>query len=179
MSREPEGYAVREARRDDLAGLPHLEQAASQRFLASRYPGIAAERPTSVAEFARWLERGSLFVAVDAADAPVGFAIAHPLDGEAYLHEIDVHPAHGRRGVGRRLIAHVGAWAARRGHTRLVLSTFADVAWNAPYYRRIGFVELGEAELGPGLLALRRRERAAGLDVSQRVFMQLALGPEG
>ena len=34
----------------------------------------------------------------------LGFAIARKLDGDIYLHEIDVHPDHGRRGLGRRLI---------------------------------------------------------------------------
>lgn len=51
----------------------------------------------------------------------------------------------------------------------LVLSTFREVPWNAPYYRRLGFVAL-EA-LTPGLLAIRAEHLARGLDESQRLFM--------
>jgi GNAT superfamily N-acetyltransferase len=166
-------YSVRKARGDDLATLTDVEHAAAQQFLSTAYPEIAAEKPTAVEEFREWLERGALFVSVNALDTPVGFAIVYALDGDAYLHEIDVHPEHGRRGVGRLLIEHVRRWAARCGHTRVALSTFTDVAWNAPYYRRLGFREVPEADLGPGLLAVRSREAEAGLSVARRVFMVL------
>jgi GNAT superfamily N-acetyltransferase len=170
------GYAARRARSDDLATLPEVERAASQLFRSTDYPEIAAERPTTVEELALWLERGALFVAVDERDTPVGFAIAFALDGDAYLHELDVHPRHGRRGVGRMLVEFVRSWAARCGHARLTLSTFADVAWNAPYYRRLGFRELRAEELGPDLREVRRRETAAGLKADRRVFMVVSVG---
>lgn len=169
-------YSVRAARRHDLAQLPRVEHSASQRFRASRYPHIADEIATSVEEFTMWLERGALWVAVDASDAPVGFAIAHELDGQAYLHEIDVDPAHGGQGVGRLLIAHISEWAVAQMYDRLMLSTFADVPWNAPYYRRLGFVGIDDADVGPGLREVRRTEQDAGLNVARRVFMFLAIG---
>lgn len=169
-------YAVREARGDDLATLPHVEHAAAQMFLATAYPEIAAEQPSSAEDFRQWLERGSLFVAVTALDTPVGFAIVFALDGDAYLHELDVHPEHSRRGVGRLLIEHVRSWAARCGHARVALSTFTDVPWNAPYYSRVGFRELPEEQVGAGLREVRCRERKAGLNVARRVFMVLPVG---
>lgn len=169
-------YTVRAAHADDLAHLPRVEHAASQKFRDTQYPKIADEVPTSVDEFRSWLERGALLVAVDADDDPVGFAIVHELDGQAYLHEIDVDPAHGGRGVGRLLIAHVCDWARSHDYRQLTLSTFADVPWNAPYYRRIGFVEIDDRALGPMLRDVRRKERKAGLDVARRLFMVLAIG---
>jgi GNAT superfamily N-acetyltransferase len=166
-------YRVREARSEDLASLPGVEHAASQLFRSTAYPEIADERPTTVEEFARWLDAGALLVATNASDAPVGFAIVFALDGDAYIHELDVHPEHGRRGVGRRLIEHVRSRAARDGHARVSLSTFSDVPWNGPYYRRLGFHEVPEERLGAGMHEVRRREAEAGLDVARRIFLSL------
>jgi len=42
---------------------------------------------------------------------PVGFALVEILDGAAHLEEIDVHPAHGRRGLGSALVRAVCEWA--------------------------------------------------------------------
>jgi GNAT superfamily N-acetyltransferase len=169
-------YTVRAARVEDLPLVSYIGCAAAQLFLGTEHPEIAAEPPTTIAELARWLERGEIFVAVDELGRTVGFAIACELDGGGYLHELDVHPDHGRRGVGRLLVELVRSWAERRGYNRLALSTFVDVPWNAPYYRRLGFRELLPEHLGADLLDARRMEKAAGLDVARRVFMVLPLG---
>ena len=50
-----------------------------------------------------------------------------------------------------------------------------DVAWNGPYYRRLGFVDVPDEQLGPGLAALRAHESELGLDVSIRCAMRLEL----
>jgi len=47
---------------------------------------------------------------------PVGVAIASVREGVVYVEEMDVLPAHGRRGLGARLLARVCAWAEERGH---------------------------------------------------------------
>ena len=97
------------------------------------------------------------------------------VDGQGFLIELDVHPAHGRCGLGRQLIELVRVWGSERGYEALHLSTFADVNWNAPYYERLGFRIMTEDELGPGLLGVRRQEAASGLDVAHRVFMTLPI----
>jgi hypothetical protein len=57
------------------------------------------------------------------------------------------------------------------------------VAWNAPYYRRLGFRELDRAEETPGLRRIRRAEAEHGLDRWPRLCMRrdnpLATGPSG
>lgn len=76
-------------------------------------------------------------------DTPVGFALVEMLTGnEPHLEEIDVHPAHGRRGVGSALVRTVCEWATRSGFRDITLTTFRDVAWNMPFYARLGFAEL-------------------------------------
>ena len=62
----------------------------------------------------------------------VGFALVEVLGGIALLAELDVLPALGRRGIGRRLIAAARDWAEARGHDALYLTTFAEIPWNAP-----------------------------------------------
>jgi len=57
----------------------------------------------------------------------------------------------------------------------VTLTTFEDVPWNAPLYRHLGFRELRDDELGPGLRAIRDRETAHGLDPARRVSMLLKL----
>jgi hypothetical protein len=53
-----------------------------------------------------------------------------------------VHPDAARRGVGSRLLEEVVSWAREHGCRRVTLATFRDVAWNAPFYARHGFVEI-------------------------------------
>jgi hypothetical protein len=54
----------------------------------------------------------------------------------------------------------------------LTLTTFTHVPWNAPYYERLGFRPLPEAELTPGLVAIRQNEAAHGLDRWPRLSMR-------
>lgn len=164
-------YRVREACEADLVALPFIEHAAAQLFLSTPYPEIAREQPSTVDEFRHWREHAALFVVTAADGAAIGFAIAFDVDGAAHLHEIDVDPRHGRRGVGKQLVRAVESWAVQRGYTRMTLATFREVPWNAPYYHRLGFRELPAGQAGAGLLALRERERANGLAIEGRLFM--------
>jgi len=46
------------------------------------------------------------------------------------------------------------------------------VPWNSPYYARLGFHEIEEPAIGPGLGELRRKETDRGLDRWPRVAMR-------
>jgi len=111
----------------------------------------------------------------DSLDQPVGFAIVHLFDTSVHLHELDVHPQHARRGLGRRLIETVAEWGRARGAIALTLTTFGDVPWNGPYYVRLGFRTLDITMLSPVLQGVLQREAAAGLPMEQRICMQLDL----
>jgi hypothetical protein len=53
---------------------------------------------------------------------------------------------------------------ARADHVgSLTLTTFRDVPWNGPYYRRCGFRFLEDEELKPGLKAVFEAEARRGL----------------
>src|SRR6185503_20500507 len=97
--------------------------------------------------------------------APVGFALVEMLsDGLPHLDEVDVHPCHGRRGVGTELVRTVCEWVARRGLSGLTLTTFRAVPWNMPFYARLGFEEVTPAAWRPEVEAVVRDEAARGLD---------------
>ena len=58
----------------------------------------------------------------------------------------------------------------------VTLTTFSDIAWNGPFYRRNGFEDLQEEELTEGLRAVLDAERAAGLPMTRRGAMRRRMG---
>jgi N-acetylglutamate synthase-like GNAT family acetyltransferase len=125
----------------------------------------------TLAEQRRWracLEAGSVYFAIDGA-MPVGFAALEHLDGAAHLEQLSVLRAHGKRGVGGALLRAAIAHAAGP----LTLTTYRHVAWNAPWYARLGFQLLDEATLPAGLRARMAEERAVLPAPEQRVAMRL------
>jgi len=171
---------IEPSRVDDLTKLAHVEHAANALFEGRGIAGVVANDVTSLEELTHAHVAGLLWVARDRTGEPIGFALLDIVDGHVHLEEIDVHPAHGRRGVGRALLDTVVGWAQRAGHRAVTLTTFRDIPWNAPFYQRAGFRALAPGELGPGLAALVRDEAARGLDPTQRVVMRrdLAAGPQ-
>lgn len=175
----PDGYTIGRARVDELAALPGIEDAAGVIFpkedqQESVGGGLSPEF------FLASATAGQLWVArTIAAPQPVGFAAATIVDACAHLHEIDVLPAHGRRGLGRALVGYVIEWARRSGYPSVTLTTFRHIAFNGPFYRSAGFVELADAELDPELAALRAAEGARGLDLTKRCAMRHSLGRDG
>jgi len=100
----------------------------------------------------------------------IGFVELAEVDGDAYVAELAVLPSHMRRGYGTVLMNAACDWAREQGYPAVSLTTFADVAWNGPFYRQLGFVEVPPS----GAMAkIRAYEAEVGLDaVSPRVAMR-------
>jgi len=92
-----------------------------------------------------------------------------------HLKEIDVHPDHGQRGLGTRLVGAVCEWAAHGGYTEVTLTTFREVPWNMPFYAGLGFEVVPASELSPNLLSIVADETRRGLDPARRVVMRRRL----
>ena len=152
-----------------------MEQAANALFEGSGLLTSVQDDVTSLEELSHAQAAGLLWLARGPDREPIGFALVDLVDGEPHLEEIDVDPAHGRRGVGRALLEAVCAWAREAGHAALSLTTFRDLPWNAPFYERAGFRTLGPDEIAPGLAAIVRDETARGLDSATRVVMRRPL----
>ncbi len=164
-------YKITAARRSDLPLLPAIELAAAK-LLAGHAPESVLAETTSHENLKDAQSHGHLWVAL-ADDVPVGFAHVEVLEPTvAHLEEIDVHPEHGRRGLGRRLVMAICAWAATAGYRWVTLTTFRDVPWNMPFYARLGFDVIPSQELSPALLLVVEDETLRGIDPSRRVAMR-------
>ncbi|MDW3099577.1 GNAT family N-acetyltransferase [Pyruvatibacter sp.] len=113
--------------------------------------------------FRAHINQNLCFLMVDAADTPIGFATCGVLDRALHLYELAMVPEHGGRGLGKALIETVCAEAKSRGLDAVTLSTFTDVAWNGPFYERVGFRTLDDDELSPGLHLVKNHEADIGL----------------
>ncbi|WP_374470472.1 GNAT family N-acetyltransferase [Phenylobacterium sp.] len=163
---------IRFAREDDLPRLPVIEQSAAQAFRALEVPYF--ELISQLGPVDTWrpaLEAGTLWVADDG-DGPVGFLAATREGDRLHIDEFDVMQDQQGRGLGRRMMGAVIAWARREGVARLTLTTFSNIAWNAPFYTSFGFRPLGD-DMPEDLRAILAREAARGLP--DRVAMELAL----
>lgn len=164
-------YTITAARPRDLPLLPLIELAAA-RLLVGHAPESVLIETTSQEDLRHAQSLGHLWVALSD-DIPVGFA--HVVVREpavAHLEEIDVDPAHGRQGLGTRLVLTVCEWAATEGYRSVTLTTFRDVPWNMPFYARLHFEVIPVEELSAALLSVVDDETRRGLDMSNRVVMR-------
>ncbi len=163
-------YVIIRARPQDIAILPSIELAAARLF-----DGYAPELDLLVVTSERDLRdaqtQGRLWVAL-ADDVPVGFACVKLIGSSAHLEELDVHPDHGRRGIGRELVRAVCNWASASGHEAVTLTTYRDVPWNMPFYASLGFAVIPSNALPQTLASIVHEESERGLDAKGRVVMQ-------
>ena len=164
-------YRISQARPHDLPLLPAIELAAAT-LLAGHAPESVLTETTDHEVLKAAQTHGHLWVAL-ADDVPVGFAHVEVLEPSVvHLEEVDVHPAHGRRGLGRQLVMTVCAWAASTGYQSVSLTTFRDVPWNMPFYAGLGFEVIPPALLSSTLLSVIQDETRRGLDPARRVAMR-------
>lgn len=116
-----------------------------------------------------------VWVAVEGADTPIGFAVTEAFGSSLHLAEISVHPLHARQGIGRRLVATVIAAAQKADYFDVTLTTFEHLPWNGPFYSSCGFCLIEELDLSTRLVDSLKKENKLGL--SNRVAMAIRLEP--
>ena len=164
-------YTITLARPKDLAVLPAIELAAAG-LLVGHAPASVLNETTSDEVLKTAQRHGHLWVAL-ADDVPVGFAHIEVIEpAVAHLKEIDVHPQHGRRGLGTKLVRAICDWASAAGYHSVTLTTFRDVPWNMPLYARLGFEVIPSEALSPALRSVVQDETRRGLDPKRRVAMR-------
>jgi GNAT superfamily N-acetyltransferase len=167
-------YTITLARTQDLVALPSIELAALTLYDGHGLDDVPA-LVSSEAELRHAQERGQLWVAL-ADDVPVGLAQIRVIETDTvHLEELDVHPEHGRRGIGRALVMAVCDWAAAKGHRAITLTTFRDIPWNMPFYASLGFTMLPPEALTLALASIVHEEGRRGLDPRLRVVMRRLL----
>lgn len=160
---------------DHLAALPEIERAAGRMFEGWDVPEQVMLDMTPAEEFRGACEDRQLFVALTTDGEAGGFALVHEHEGEAHLEELGVHPDHGRRGIGAQLVRSVCDLASEKGLPAVTLTTFRDVPWNEPFYRRLGFAAIPDIELSPALHNIVEEEAERGLDPARRVVMRRSI----
>lgn len=163
---------IRPAETTEVERVREIERASATRFLAIGMVDLAEDEPTPAETLVRRIATGGLLVATDEAGSPVAFVMFREVDGCAYIEQIDVLPSHAGKRIGAALIDEVEARARDHSWPALLLSTFVDVSWNAPYYRRLGFRDVPDADLSDALRRIRAEHQARGLDETRRVFMR-------
>lgn len=172
----PSAFRIRAGRAEDAPALARIYWRAGARFAASPHPEIVDPVPPPAAAFARVAGAGRILVAAGGDEAPAGF-LAHAsgalVDGTLSLHvgELDVDPAWQGRGVASALLDALGARAKAEGRGALTLTTYGDVAWNAPFYARRGFRLLASEDWPAICRGERHRMAALGYDTAARVAM--------
>ncbi|GGX58119.1 GNAT family N-acetyltransferase [Saccharospirillum salsuginis] len=165
-------YSVRHAKPGELSALIAIDDAASRLYETVGITfDMADDHPFVVAESERWaraIEQGAAFVAVESGESPVGFIALKRVDNEPYLDQLSVHPDHMRQGLGARLLSQAIQWS---GDHPLWLTTYAHVQWNKPFYERYGFYQVPANLCGPELLAILDGQRVALPEPDQRIAM--------
>lgn len=168
-------YHLRLARPDEAGRLREIEDEAGKRFdgLDIFDPSLSSSFPTD--ELRRLIALDQVWVVCESSDRPVGMILASIRCGNGYIEELDVLPEHGRKGLGTGLLEKACAWAREQGCSAVDLSTFRDVPWNGPFYRKLGFRDLSVEEWSDDMPKLRAVEIAQGLVPEARVFMRRLL----
>ena len=144
---------IRAARPNEIPLLPQIENAADRRYARVGLRRILDMPPASIASLEQGRRHDRLWVAASPLNRPVGFALMKIVGGTAWLDQLSVLDRWQGRGHGAALIGRTATTARALGFDALYLSTYRDVPWNGPFYRRRGFEE---APRGAWPLAFRK-----------------------
>ncbi|MFN7056998.1 GNAT family N-acetyltransferase [Hyphomonas sp.] len=177
MRRLPQGYQICGAAEEEIPDLIAIDLAAGQLFAGT---GLLPEEALSdhvPADILRdAIALGHIHTVRDAKGRLAGFTLTSVRRTTLYLDQISVHPDHGRKGLGAALLERVAGEAKDRGLKTVMLSTFRDLPWNAPFYRRHGFRIVPPRKYETWMLQIEAAQAKQGLDVSKRCFMVRRLG---
>lgn len=165
---------IRLARVEDAVLLPEVERSAGALFRTLPELAWIADDAVSADDHLEAIADATAWVA-EASAGPIGLLAAEAVGEDLHIWEVAVHADHQGRGVGRALVETACAHARATGRGAVTLTTFRDVAWNGPFYARLGFVILAPAALCARLAAILDAEVAAGLPRARRCAMRLAL----
>lgn len=165
--------SIRATEAAEIFRLQEIERSAAELFRGSELIDIDAMSVASLGEHETSIKLGLSFVA-EVEGRIAGFVFGEMHFDDAYLHELDVDPTYGQRGIGAGLVRKFVSAARAKGAKAVYLSTFREPKWNAPFYRKLGFVDVARGDYLRWMSAIEG-EQAKFLDVSTRVFMRLGL----
>lgn len=164
-------WSLRLARADDAEQMPAIERAASSLFAGD--PDLCSfdfDDLWEPDELRGFIRKGHCLVS-HIHEEIVGFLVSQPFQRELHIWEMDVLPTHQRKGIGAGLIRACQIDARNSGFRALTLTTFRDLAWNAPFYKRLGFEEVTALDAHPRLAGELANEADDGLPAERRCGM--------
>ncbi len=164
-------WSLRLARPGDEEHMPAIEAAAGKLFeTVDGLAGVAGTHTLPAEKLARYIRKGHSLV-THVGERMVGFLVNEPFSRELHIWEMDVHPDFQERGIGAGLLRACLIDARNSGYRAVTLTTFRDVAWNAPFYARLGFEEVTALDAHPRLAAELALEADHGLPADRRCAM--------
>lgn len=154
---------IRQALEENIASIIAIDSSATVKF--GTIPALAdlASDQESPEKIQQWLRVGRVYL-LEADAEPLGFVAAHQIDSVIHIDEIAVMSDSQGKGIGKMLLNAVVGWAkeiscqADVWAARVTLTTYADVPWNGPWYRKFGFKEIEAQSIGSWLVAVENEE---------------------
>jgi ribosomal protein S18 acetylase RimI-like enzyme len=169
-------FSIRKARSEDIPLLGPVERSAAEIFRTVNL-GSLADDETTVAPsiLATMADSNHLLVAVNESDQPIGFVGGMNIDGNFHIVEISVAQAVQGKGVGSALMAEMTRQVKEEKFMVMTLTTYRNVAWNGPWYKKLGFQEVTAEEMGKEYLKIWDVESQHGHDMASRCVMRKSL----
>lgn len=164
-------WHLRLARPEDADDWPAIERAAAELFRSD--PDLAdidLDEVWEPSDLRRLIRKGHC-LAAQLGERPIGFLASQPFGRELHIWEMSVHPDGQRSGIGSGLLRACLIDATNSGFKAVTLTTFRDVAWNAPFYVRLGFEEVTALDAHPRLAGELAVEADNGLPADRRCAM--------
>ena len=112
-----------------------------------QWPGTFTEGVPMTEEIVRdWMDKETCLVRLvvenGANDSIVGFGSLWETPGRAdscYVAVLNVHPAHQKRSLARRMLTQMVDWATEHGYHRVTIETWPGNLKSVPLYKKVGF----------------------------------------
>lgn len=164
-------YRVRHSRLGDVARLADIERSAAVVYFEALGESTDISEVTPSETLQACHDAGLLWIAADRHDDPVGFLAGETVARSLFVREISVHRDHQGKGIGRLLMQAAMDHAAGEAWAGVTLTTDRFIPFNAPFYARLGFVELPIHRAPENLKLLFAHEIASGFDPRRRILM--------
>lgn len=174
QTKEPTKLVIRAAKCSDIDELMNVEQSANQAFLVIPHLAWLAEIDLLPVEYHQKFIVNDYSAVALIDEQVVGFIYAMRYEEDLYILEVDVDRAKQQQGIGQQLFKYMTSLSQKDGFKRITLTTFTDVAWNAPFYRKLGF-EVMPAPLPAYLVDKIDREVSFGFERASRTAMYFNL----
>lgn len=164
-------WSLRLAKPADADAMPDIERAAGQLFVDDPDLGdFDLQMVREAAELRKLIARGHCLIA-ESSGCMAGFLVNQPFRRELHVWEMSVHPYFQRGGIGAGLMRACMIDARNAGFSAITLTTFNNIAWNAPFYERLGFETIEDLPAHSRLERQIAAEIRDGLPPQRRVAM--------